>query len=331
MSRWGRRGDDDDREATSQLYRLPLGYGAPSAIAVRGVPVDQFSFREDWSDGRLNVLVRSEGGGDAMWEPEFSSGSVALLRLPLNRFSNGEEEAARRFYRKLPRPGEESYGAFQNRFVGDYVLYGTGTSWGRPQDRGSVLVAAAVRREDEFELSLRHGVDRIEAMGGDAVVVGGDARDLHFQAVELTAGARPKLGDRYTLEGASQGETRSHAFFFKPEPRADTDDASAGVLGLPVARAGRPGHRQLVEGSASIIFIRRAARAFSPLGELWASEEGVIDDGCQASCVDWYGNARPIFLGPRTFALMGYELVEGEVGRSAIREIQRVSFAPRSR
>jgi hypothetical protein len=331
MTRWGRRRGDREGEGASLLYRLPLGWGAPSAVGVHGSPVDQFSFREDWADGKLNVLVRSEGGGDAMWEPEFSSGAVALLQLPLNWFNDGREEASRRHYRKLPRPGGDDYGAFQNRFVGDYLLYGTGTSWGRPQGKGSVLVAASVREDDEFEIPLEHGVDRIEAMGRDAVVVGGDSNDLHFRAVELTAGPEPRLGDRYTLEGASQGETRSHAFFFKPEPRADGDGA-AGVLALPVARAGRPGHRQLVEGSASIIFIRRASRAFAPLGELWADEEGVVsDDGCQASCVDWYGNARPIFLRDRTFALMGYELVEGEVGARAIREVRRINFAPRRR
>ena len=325
MTRWGRGGGEG---SSSLLYRLPLGWGAPSAVGVHGSPVDQFSFREDWADGKLNVLVRSEGGGDAMWEPEFSSGAVALLRLPLNWFNDGREEASRRHYRKLPKPDGEEYGAFQNRFVGDYLLYGTGTSWGRPSDRRSVLVAASVREDDEFEIPLEHGVDRIEAMGRDAVVVGGDANDLNFRAVELTAGREPRLGDRYTLPGASQGETRSHAFFFKPEPRAD-GDGSAGVLALPVARAGRPGHRQLVEGSASIIFIRRERRAFAPLGELWADEEGVVaDDGCQASCVDWYGNARPIFLRDRTFALMGYELVEGEVGARAIREVRRINFAP---
>jgi len=33
-------------------------------------------------------------------------------------------------------------------------------------------------------------------------------------------------------------------------------------------------------------------------------------------------------LGERTFALLGYELVEGAIGRSAIREVRRVNFAP---
>jgi hypothetical protein len=29
-----------------------------------------------------------------------------------------------------------------------------------------------------------------------------------------------------------------------------------------------------------------------------------LDDSCVASCMDWYGNARPIFLPNRTLALM---------------------------
>ena len=81
--------------------------------------------------------------------------------------------------------------------------------------------------------------------------------------------------------------------------------------------------------SAAMLFLRRDARRLAPAGELAARSEGVADDGCQASCVDWYGNARPIFLGDRTFALLGYELVEGRYGRSSIREVARANFAPR--
>jgi hypothetical protein len=51
-------------------------------------------------------------------------------------------------------------------------------------------------------------------------------------------------------------------------------------------------------------------------------------DNCQPSCLDWYGNARPIFINERVFALLGYELVEGRVAPASIREIGHVSFAP---
>ena len=91
-----------------------------------------------------------------------------------------------------------------------------------------------------------------------------------------------------------------------------------------------------------MLFLRQHDLALTALGALHAQPGSWRDDGCKASCVDWYGNARPIFLGDRVLALMGYELVEGRVentgwrfGRSAdtpfqeqIVERRRVSFAP---
>ena len=77
-----------------------------------------------------------------------------------------------------------------------------------------------------------------------------------------------------------------------------------------------------------MVYLRWSGRRFRPLGELDASTSGLADDACVASCVDWYGNARPIFLPERSFALMGYELVEGALSDRAIRETGRISFAP---
>jgi hypothetical protein len=78
-----------------------------------------------------------------------------------------------------------------------------------------------------------------------------------------------------------------------------------------------------------MLFLRRDQRRFSPAGELGARPGDAIDDDCQASCVDWYGNARPIFMGGRIFALLGYELVEGRMERGRIGEVRRTNFAPR--
>jgi hypothetical protein len=47
--------------------------------------------------------------------------------------------------------------------------------------------------------------------------------------------------------------------------------------------------------------------------------------------VDWYGNARPIFIGERVYALMGYELVEGRVQNDELIELRRVNYAPGAR
>lgn len=317
--------EDDRPNAFSHIYRLPLSDDPPSAIGARGAPVDQFSFREDAAEGMLNVLVRAGAGGDGMWGSEASEGTIALLRLPLAEFGDGSQEARQRFYRLLPKPEGHAW-SFQNRFVGDHVVYGYGGFTQSYGEATPVAVAVPVRGGPIAQLPLRHAAERIEALGADALVVGSGADgSLGFSAIELTRDP-PWLGDAYAMPAAAQGESRSHAFFFRPDPASP--DGASGVLGLPIARAVDPGYHRFFGSAAAMLFLRRTDRRFSPAGELAAEMRSVADDNCQASCVDWYGNARPIFLGPRTFALLGYELVEGRLGAGPIREIGRLTYAP---
>jgi hypothetical protein len=44
------------------------------------------------------------------------------------------------------------------------------------------------------------------------------------------------------------------------------------------------------------------------------------------SCVDWYGNARPIFTGRRYLALLNSELVEGKLAGGTIQEVRRLDL-----
>lgn len=317
-SRFRRNGYNTNR-AQAMLYRLPLWDFAPSAIGVSGSPVDQFSFLESEGDNHLNVLVRADASGDGMWKAEASSGDVALLRLELSNFADGASDAPANDYRDLPEP--EGY-SLQNRFIGDYVLYGTGNSWGAPRERARPrLYTARWASGEAITLPLLHGVDRIEAMGKDAIIAGADEKDLHFTPVRLDAQAT--VAGTYTRRNAAQGELRSHGFFYKPE------DVSNGLLGLPVRGAGRPGYEHLFNESASVLFLRNQSLNLSELGELESRPEKSSDDGCRASCVDWYGNARPLFMRGRIFALMGYEIVEGSLDGGRIRETRRANFAPR--
>jgi hypothetical protein len=317
VTEWMREGDQPRQ--SSLVYRMPLDGSAPSALGVSGSPVDQFSFLES-GDKYLNVLVRAEAAGDGMWRAEVAEGEVALLRVPLGSFSDGNEDAPASSYKPLPKP--QGY-TFQNRFVGDYLLYGTGSGWGTPEQssRGSVF---AVRWAGGMtaQLPLAHGVDRIEAMGSDAVVVGTDGKDLHFTGVRL--GDQAAVVDSYVRKDATQGELRSQGFFYKP------DGADAGLLGLPIRGAGRPGYEHLFDGSASILYLRNDSLRLSELGELDARpDKSSANDACRASCVDWYGNARPLFLRGRVFALLGYEIVEGALDDNRLRETRRISYAPR--
>jgi hypothetical protein len=137
------------------------------------------------------------------------------------------------------------------------------------------------------------------------------------------------------LPQAAEGEERSHGFYFLP----DRAGKSTGVLGLPILRESRqtgtkPRRPELM---SAITFFRNTQSRLAPLGELTSgriSTDGDEDedlDDCVASCVDWYGNARPLFIGRRVFALMGYDLVEGAVHGGRIVERRRLNFMASSK
>src|SRR5256714_1760043 len=248
-SRYGQR-----NQQSSMLYRMPLDGSNPSAIGVSGSPVDQFSFLES-EDKHLNVLVRADSQGHGMWSAEVAAGDVAMIRLPLSLFNDGSDRASSWCYHPLPK---SSGYAFQNRFVGNYLLYGSGSAWGAPQtNKQSSLYAVRFTDGYTSEVEVNHGVDRIEALGSDAIVVGSDGKDLHFTAIRL--GDAPQVADEYGRKDASQGELRSQGFFYKP------DGADSGVLGLPISVPGRAGYMNLFQSSAAILFLRNQSLHFDEL------------------------------------------------------------------
>lgn len=313
---WGNR----ESISPGVLYRMPLDGSEPTALQVTGMPIDQFSFAE--IDGFLNVLVQSRGGGDRMWRSEVARGDLALLRVRVDGFGDGTRRIQRQGYRPLDELDEDC--SLHNRFVDDSLLYGCGNSWFNSEVTGSVLHIVNMRNNRVAQLALPHGVDRIEVMGSDGVVIGTDeSESLHFSGINLSGA--PRVVQQYVIKQAAQGELRSHGFFYKPEK-------SGGVLGLPIRGQGAPGYEHLTEDSAAVVFLRNHDGLFGEVGRLFArpvNDENDDDaDSCLASCVDWYGNARPIFMSERVFALLGYELVEGVMRGGKLSEKSRTTFAP---
>jgi hypothetical protein len=309
-----------ERPAASLLYRLPLDpKEEPRVLRTRGAPIDQLSFLE--RDDHLNVLVRAEANGDAMWSAEHSAGAMAMLRVPLSSFTTRAESAPSSAYVPLP---EARGGTLHNRFVGDHLLYGTGAGWGHAKKPAEVrvFVHRYAGSTPAVGLALTHGVDRIEGMGDDAIVVGSNGADLTFTSIALDRGGASASGT-YTRKGASQGELRSHGFFYR------NDGERSGVVALPLRSAQAAGYEHLVEGSASVLYLKHDGLRFRELGALAARAVKTEDDRCRTSCVDWYGNARPLFVRGRVLALMGYEIVEGKLDGPRLEVARRASFAPR--
>jgi len=320
---WTTHRDRDDRKPNrAAVFRLPLNGSAPSAIKTNGSPIDQLSFLQD-GRGYLNVLVSAEGDGEGMWKAESKRGDMALLRVRLRDFGDGSTAAPAAAYRPLPNIADSEV---QNRYVGDWLIYGAAPyRWRGSRDgAGGQPPAYALRFADRDvlqSLGVDHGVERIEAMGGDAVLVGSAGKDLHFTSVSL--GRRAASRSVFVQRDAAQGESRTHGFFYRNEGE------QRGIVGLPIIGQARGnGMQRYLDQTASVLYLRNGGLRLSRMGQLDAHAERAVDDGCKASCVDWYGDARPIFIGERVFALLGYELVEGRLDGERIRERRRGNFAP---
>ena len=339
-----RSGETGQAPVSASIFRLPLNTReAPTALKTWGSPIDQFSFLES-ADGYLNVLIRAEGTAPSMWASERGSRAIALLRTPLRDFGDGTTSAPPEHYHPLPAP--EGGHSIQNRYIGEYLVYGAGQTWRRQQESAPNL-AYLLKWSDPDQVEgifLPHRVDRIEALGKAPLLVGGKDGDLYFSALDLQptvasfpwprasgAAALPaqasarmaRIASTFKLKDAAQGETRSHGFFYKP----DAGDGASGLLGLPYAGSDRSGWQQLRQASSGVIFLQNNQLRLSEAGALTASADAQkTNDQCKASCADWYGNSRPLFIAKRVFALMGYEIVEGTMTHNHLEETRRVNF-----
>jgi hypothetical protein len=276
--------------------------GAPvSAVGVVGRPPDQLAFFEDAHD-HLNVVVAHEND------------AVTLLRLPLSSFSDGSIDAPTWFYRPIARGR-----AVIARFVGSYVLVGTPT-FDADAKGGRRVVVTALEGTSTISLKLPHALERIEPMGAHAVIVGTDHDSLVMTAIRL--GVRATVAGTLVHPDASQSEYRSHGFFYRQDGPDD------GVFGLPIATR-RGDSEDGWDRPARILFIRNRGLTLATAGTLDPSPTTAVDDSCRASCIDWYGTARPIFIEERLFALSGYAMVEGRLVDGRVERAGRLDFMPR--
>jgi hypothetical protein len=320
------RGRDDPPSpdhGAAMLYRVPLDGSGVGAVALDGYPVDQFAF--DSRDGRFRALLRREeqaACGTGTEQP------LALVDLPLAAFGDRVRHIADAAYRPLPGPEGAQ---LENRFLGDWLLYG-----GREGYFGDSSEAGATPRRSTLfavrlggpaaapvRLTLPHDVLRIERAGSDAVVTGyGERSGLSLSYVGL--GAAPRIAGSGLLPGRVESEGRSHAFnaWIRPD--------GSGLVGLPTSRSAGRGARGWSDSESSDLSYVAIAhdKSMTPAGELSPAprREGPAGYRCEVSCVDWYGNSRPIFTGGRIFALMGTDLVEGRMSRGRVVEAARVDL-----
>ena len=179
------------------------------------------------------------------------------------------------------------------------------------------MSSRSIARGEVRALDVRHTVIRAEQAGSDIVLTGyRDGLGLFVTLIDLDR--RPRVASSVRLDRRFESEGRSHAFNSLIE--AD----GSGVMGLPTIGGETGSSRAAWRSSASdlsFLTVDRRGR-LTPIGELERrfnyrsdddDEDGIAGYECEVSCIDWYGNSRPIFTDGRIFALTGTELIEGRI------------------
>jgi hypothetical protein len=336
--------------AGALLYRVPHSGARPDLVAARGFPPDQFAMQADarnfYALARMEPARCQERWG-APARLAFVSIPLARLGPTLSRLpdsalvpmpSTASRYVASRFTDRYlvygglsrfrggwPDLGEDAFGSEYRRSVADDL---------RPRP---AYVVPVERPAGVRALDIGHSMIRAERVADDIVLTGyRDPGGLIVTLIDLDG--PPRIASSVRLDGRYESEGRSHAFNSLIEP------GGGGLMGLPTVRRVADSDREYWRSRASdlsfLAFTRRGL--ISPIGTLERrfayvdsfdettgaeDQDGVPGYRCEVSCVDWYGNSRPIFTDGRIFALSGAELIEGRLENGRIREVGRVNFA----
>jgi hypothetical protein len=319
-----------DQIAPAAVMRLPVGRGDPVVMSARGVPFDQFSMDE--FEGRFRALVSWRRDYCEQRDDEDRMQQVALLDEPRSAFGPVYREARDGRFVALPDPAMR---VIENRFAGDWLIYGGRHSYsGRPYDYDDE--AAVIPREPAIAVPLRdpsasirvdqpHNIIRIERVGDDIVINGyRDLGGLNISYLDL--GATARIASTLQLDNRFESEGRSHAF------NSTVSEVGGGILGIPtVERIERAGRYWWWSGPSDLNYVTfdtggRLADAGLLEGRTEEEVETAPGYDCEVSCIDWYGNARPFFLGGKVFGLMATELVEAELVAGKVAERRRLDL-----
>lgn len=309
------------------VYRTAIDGGGLRVLGARGTPPDQFALHA--SDGHLRALLK-ERPRYCRNEPARQV-RLSYFDVPLGRFGDTLVHAGNASYAPLPGVGSHN---IANRFNDRYLVYGSLgqnrrglSSYGMPP----AYAVPAGRPRDARSLPLRHSLIRAEQAGSDIVVTGyRDKEGLFVSLIDLDG--PPRVASSIRLDQRFESEGRSHAF------NSLIEEDGSGVMGLPTISGENRSSRAAWRSSSSDLSFITVDREgdLRPIGELEhhfryarsdTDEDGIPGYKCEVSCIDWYGNSRPVFTDGRVFALTGTEMIEGRIAGGRIHEVQRINIA----
>jgi len=304
------------------IFRLPVRGGEPGVLGASGAPFNQFSM--DSQGGAFRALIDwAPFRCDREWREPVS---VAFLDAPLRLFGSRLLPLSDTRLTPLPSPGS---GTIENRFADRWLVYGGRTRWygyasddDEPPQTAKAIAVPVAQPAAAKTLDLPHNIVRLERVGDDMMANGyRDASGLNVTLMKLDA--VPRVASTTHLPDRFESEGRSHAF------NSTIDLSGAGMIGVPTVKRDKEDGRWWWRSEASDVSFLTVARQgdLASAGEILTREqEPASGYKCEVSCIDWYGNSRPIFTDGRIFALMGTEIVEAQLNGGQILEMRRLDL-----
>ena len=313
--------------APAVLVRLPIDGARPLVLPVRGEPQNQFSM--DMDAGNFRAVLDWRHRDCASWYSK-DAADLAYFDAPLSDLRSVLEEAAGGRYFDLPSPGVSAYEA---RFTEKHLVYGAREGWGswppgedETRENGKAVIVPVSDPARPVTLELPHDVIRAERAGPYMALTGyHDSAGLSVSLIDLRAA--PRLSGTLQLRGRFESENRSHAF------NSRIDAEGKGLIGLPTIPQSEEADRWWWWSDSSDMSYAAVSSdgGLQDAGVLAATRRdpdlpSPTEYVCEVSCVDWYGNARPIFTGGRILALINSELIEAELRDGKVTEISRIDL-----
>ena len=314
----------------SAAYRMTISSGVMGAVHTEGFPPDQFALAEQ--RGALWALVRRPPLECDL--PDVDDGDnqpLALANIPLDAFSIFPPHVESSDHFRVPAV---SGWDLQSRFSDGYLLYGSAQGraravwrgeWGsEPYTNGNLAVIRLAAPRQAAVLEMPHSVDRIELFGRNAVAFGYQPND-DYAVSSVALGRHSRRSDTQAMPGVFESEGRSHAF----NALAEAD--GSGIFGIPTMDSETYRNERYGDTPVDVQFIVASNTldldAANKIAGTPESQLRATGYTCEVSCVDWYGNARPIFYRGRIFALIGLDFVEGALSDRRVVEVTRLNLA----
>ena len=303
------------------LYEFPLNGRPPKAMYTRGTPINQFSIESDGKNFKALVSFKNTNcyGEDMQY--------LSYFTQSLSRFSSSPRRANESHYIDVP---DFSGWSLENRFTDTHLVY-AGRSQRRynyaqskPAVSQPATVIAAANPSEPIQIDMPHDVIRAERLGDD-IILTGHHKDKGLYISLLDLDQTPRRADTLFIDGRYESEGRSHAF------NGVTYPDGSGLMGLPTSRRVKDSRRSYWRSKGSdVSFISlEQGGTLSSAGPIFGKGEDAVhpDYECEVSCVDWYGNTRPVFLKGRVFALIGTELIETRQSGTSMLELTRLDIS----